>query len=79
MIDTVAAKRMEETAKMILKMPEENREAAYELLKQIGGMTDEQVQGFREYVFYYRMFTDHRFYKAVEQTVGAMVYESLHK
>lgn len=79
MIDVATAKRMEETAKMILRMPEENREEAYELMKQVGGMTDEQVQGFREYVFYYRMFTDNRFYKAVEQTVCAMYLENLSK
>ena len=79
MMNAEAAKRMEETAKKILSIPEENCEEAYQLMKEIFGMTDEQVQGFREYVFYYRMFTDNRFYKAVEQTVGAMYLENLNK
>lgn len=73
------AKRMEETAEMILRIPVERREEAFELLAKEGGLPEEAIQHFREYVFYYHMFTNPRFYKAVEQTVCAMYLETLNK
>lgn len=73
------AKRMEDMAALILKIPAEHREEAFELLAKEAGLSEEALQHFREYVFYYHMFTDSRFYKAVEQTVCAMYCESLNK
>ena len=73
------AKRMEEMAEMILRIPAERREEAFELLAEAGGLSEEAVQHFREYVFFYHIFTDSRFYKAVEQTVCAMYCEGLNK
>lgn len=68
MMSPEVMKRMEDTAAMILKIPVERREEAFELLAE-NGMPEEAVQHFREFVFFYHMFTDSRFYKAVEQTV----------
>lgn len=73
------AKRMEDMAALILKIPAERREEAFELLAKEGGLPEEAIQHFREYVFYYHMFTNQRFYKAVEQTVFAMYCEGLNK
>lgn len=78
-MNTEVAKRMEETAALILKIPPERREEAFELLAKEGGLPDEAVQHFREYVFFYHMFTDQRFYKVVEQTVCAMFLEGLNR
>ena len=71
-----AMKRMEDMAAMILKLPVERREEAFAMLADCG-MNEEAIQHFQEYVFYYHMFTDPRFYKAVEQTVCGMFMESL--
>lgn len=73
------AKRMEDMAALILKIPAERREEAFDLLAKEANLPEEAIQHFREYVFYYHMFTDQRFYKAVEQTVCAMYCESLSK
>ena len=73
------AKRMEDMAALILKIPAERREEAFELLAKEADLPAEAIQHFREYVFYYHMFTDQRFYKAVEQTVCAMYCENLKK
>lgn len=73
------AKRMEDMAALILKIPAERREEAFELLAREAGLPAEAIQHLREYVFYYHMFTNRRFYKAVEQTVCAMYCESLNK
>lgn len=76
MMNPEAMKRMEDMAAMILKFPAERREEAFAVLAD-NGMTEEEVQRFREYVFYYHMFTDPRFYKAVEQTVYGMYMDGL--
>ena len=76
MMNPEVMKRMEDTAAMILKIPAERREEAFALLAE-NGMPEEAVQHFREYVFYYHMFTDPRFYKAVEQTVYRMYMDGL--
>lgn len=73
------AKRMEDMAALILKITAERREEAFELLAKEAELPEEAIQHFREYVFYYHMFTDQRFYKAVEQTVCAMYCEGLNK
>ncbi len=73
------AKRMEDMAALILKIPAERREEAFELLANEAELPEEAIQHFREYVFYYHMFIDSRFYKAVEQTACAMYCESLRK
>ena len=73
------AKRMEDMAALILKIPAERREEAFELLAKEADLPEEAIQHFREYVFYYHMFTDYRFYKKVEQTVCAMYCEGLNK
>ena len=73
------AKRMEDMAALILKIPAERREEAFELLAKEADLPEEAIQHLREYVFYYHMFTDHRFYKAVEKTVCAMYCESVTK
>ena len=78
-MNTEIAKRMEDMAALILKIPAERREEAFELLAKEADIPEEAIQHFREYVFYYHMFTSPHFYKAVEQTVGAMVYDSLKK
>lgn len=73
------AKRMEDMAALILKLPAERREEAFELLAKEADLPEAAIQHFREYVFYYHMFTDQRFYKAVEQTVCALYLESMNK
>lgn len=73
------AKRMEDMAALILKIPAERREEAFELLAKEAELPQEAIQHFREFVFYYHMFTEKRFYKAVEQTVCAMYCENINK
>lgn len=70
MMNTEAMKRMEDMAALILKIPVERREEAFSLLA--AELPEEAVQHFREFVFLYHMYTDNRFYKAVEQTVCEM-------
>lgn len=78
-IDAEVVKKMEETASLILKIPVERREEAFELLAKEGGLPEEAIQHFREYVFYYHMFTETRFYKQVEQAVFSIYCEEQKK
>ena len=55
------AKRMEEMAEMILRIPVDRREEAFGLLAEVAELPEEAVQHFREYVFLYHMFTDPSF------------------
>lgn len=67
MVNHEVAKRMEDMAALILKAPVERREECFALIAAEAELPDEAVQHLREYVFFYHMFTDGRFYKAVEQ------------
>lgn len=79
MMNPEAMKHTEDMAAMILSCPEERREECYEILKSEAGLSEAEIQHFQEYVFYYRLFTDNRFYKAVEKAVGEQLYMDLHK
>lgn len=78
MMNPEAMKRMEDMAEMILRVPAYRRDKAYQLLKEEAGWSDEDLQHFCEFVFYYHLFTDTRFYKAVEKAVGERLYEDFH-
>jgi hypothetical protein len=77
MMNPEVMKRMEDMAALILKIPVERREEAFAVLA--AELPEEAVQHFREFVFLYHMFTDNRFYKAVEQTVCEMYCASINQ
>ena len=77
MMNAEIAKRMEDMAELIIKIPAERREEAFELLAREANLPEEAIQHFREYVFFYHMFTNNRVYKAVEQTVCSMYMEGM--
>ena len=79
MMNPEAMKRMKDMAAVILSCPEERREECYEILKSEAGLSEAEIQHFREYVFYYRLFTDNRFYKAVEKAIGERLYKEFNQ
>ena len=74
MMDIEALARMEAFAKECLKLFPEQREMFFQEMVTTGLMTAEQAEGLREYVCYFRLFTDNRYYKMVERAVGEMLW-----
>ena len=72
-MDIEALTRMETFAKECLKLFPEQREAFFVEMVNDGLLTAEEAAGLSEYICYFRMFTDQRYYKAMKQTVGEMV------
>lgn len=67
--------RMEETARMILRLPVEAQNDFYaELLA--NGFEKEEVENLMKYVSLYRMFTDTRYHNQMKSAVGMMLWNT---
>jgi len=75
-MDTEAITRMETFAKEVLKLTPEQRDAFFRDAVESGLMTADEAEGLASYVCYFRMFTDGRYYNAVRQAVGEMLYHT---
>ena len=65
--------RMEETARMILRLPVESQNSFYaELLE--NGFDKDEVENLMKYVSLYRMFTDARYYNEMKNAVSTLVW-----
>lgn len=73
-MDTEAIARMETFAKEVLKLTPEQRDAFFRDAVESGLMTAEEAEGLASYVCYFRMFTCGRYYNAVKQAVGGMLW-----
>ena len=73
-MDVEALARMETFAKECLKLYPEQRDVFFSEMVSSGLMTAEQAEGLASYVCYFRLFTDSRYYKAVQQAVGEMLW-----
>ena len=69
-----AIARMEAFAREMLKLSPEGRDRAFDEFVKTGLMTNEEAQIISNYVCYYRLFTDARYYRAIKQAVGEMLY-----
>ena len=72
-VEAIAA--AEDFAKKVLSLP---IEAQGELWKTLPGLgfTDEEIQGLQKYVALFHMFTDNRYYKAIQTAVGEMLWKT---
>jgi hypothetical protein len=66
--------RMETFAKECLKLFPEQRDAFFSEMVATGLMTAEEAEWVNTYVCYFRLFTDPRYYNAVKQAVGEMLW-----
>lgn len=73
-MDVEALTRMETFAREALKLFPEQRDAFFKEMVATGMMTQEAAEGLASYVCYYRMFTDQRYYNAIKQAAGEMLY-----
>lgn len=65
--------RMEETARMILRLPVESQNDFYaELLA--NGFDKDEIENLMKYVSLYRMFTDTRYYNEMKNAVSILVW-----
>ena len=71
-MNAIAVERMETFAREVLKLSPEMQAEYFEELKRIGLLTAEEVEGLKEYVALYHMFTDARYYNAVRECVKEM-------
>ena len=70
--------RMEETARMILRLPVEAQNEFYTNLLD-NGFTQDEVTNLMKYVSLYRMFTDNRYYNAMKQAVATMLHHTFNE
>lgn len=70
-----AIERAENFAKTVLKLSPEAQSEFYKMLPDLG-LAAEEVKHLQEYVALFHMFTDPSYYKKVQATVGAMLYET---
>ena len=70
--------RMEETARMILRLPVEAQNEFYVNL-QDNGFTKDEVTNLMKYVSLYRMFTDNRYYNEMKQAVATMLWNTFNE
>lgn len=70
-----AIERAENFAKNVLKLSHEAQSEFFKMLPDLG-LTEEEVKNLQEYVCLFHMFTDPSYYKKIQATVGAMLYET---
>lgn len=78
-MNAVAAERMENFAREVLKLSPEMQVEFFNNMVASGLMTADEAEGLKQYVALYHMFTDQRYYKAIEAGVLAMYAGSLCK
>lgn len=70
-----AIESAENFAKTVLKLSTEGQNEFWKMLPGMG-LTAEEVKNLQEYVCLFHMFTDPSYYKKIQATVGAMLYET---
>lgn len=65
-INVSALEKMETFARGVLMLKPEKRDAYFASLVENGVVTQEESDGLAQYVMLYRMFTDQRYYKAIQ-------------
>lgn len=65
----------ERFAKNVLMLSDESQNEFFKKLPDLG-LTAEEVKKLQEYVCLFHMFTDPSYYKKIQDTVGAMLYET---
>lgn len=70
-----AIEAAENFAKKVLKLSPEAQDEYFKMLPDLG-LTAEEVKNLQQYVALYHMFTDPSYYKKIQTTVGAMLYET---
>ena len=70
-----AIESAENFAKSVLMLPVEAQNEYFKMLPDLG-LTEEEVKNLQEYVCLFHMFTDPSYYKKIQATVGAMLYET---
>lgn len=78
MMNVEVIQRMEETARMILRLPVEAQNEFYVNL-QDNGFTKDEVTNLMKYVSLYRMFTDNRYYNEMKQAVATMLWNTFNE
>lgn len=73
-MDVMAIERMEAFAKEVLKLSPEMQIEYFTALVRDGILTADEVEGLKQYVALYHMFTNQRYYNAVKECVTAMYF-----
>lgn len=76
-VNVTALARMEEFARDVLRLKPEKRDAYFAGLVESGIVTQEESDGLAQYVMLYRMFTDQRYYKAIQNATFEMYMKNL--
>ena len=72
-----AIKNMEDFAAMMLKLPEEAQNEFFKTLE--GQLTTEEVETLMKCVSVYRLMTDSKYYKAIQDATGEMIYNHFNR
>lgn len=76
-INVTAIARMEIFARDVLRLEPEKRDAFFSGLVENGIVTQEESVGLAQYVMLYRMFTDQRYYKAIQSATFELYMKTL--
>ena len=76
-INVSALAKMETFARDVLRLTPEKRDAYFVGLVENGIVTQEERDGLAQYVMLYRMFTDQRYYKAIQNATLEMYMKTL--
>ena len=71
-MNVTAIERMEAFAREVLKLSPEMQVEFFDNMVNAGLMTADEANGLKEYVAYYHMFTNQRYYNAVRDAVKEM-------
>ena len=77
MANYVAIKNMEDFAAMVLKLPEEAQNEFFKTLE--GQLGTEDVETLKKCVTVYKLMTNERYYKAVQDAVGETIYNHFNR
>lgn len=76
-INVTALVRMETFARDVLRLEPEKRDAYFASLVENGIVTQEESDGLAQYVMLYRMFTEERYYKAIQNATFEVYMKTL--
>ena len=72
-----ALKKMEDFAINVLKLPTEAQNELFKSLEET--LTPDEVKGLKELVGLYRLHTDLKYYKAIENALAEQLYNEFNK
>lgn len=73
----VAIESMEDFARTVLSLPEEAQNELFKTLEET--LTPDEVKGLKELVGLYRLHTDLKYYKAIENALAEQLYKEFNK